>query len=191
MPSTTTSSTPTPAKLILGVRSKSFLISRLRRPASSRMPSQVKQRLISMVNVPPVRRRTRGANQGTVLPSACGHEFAFVLDRHRVRPRAQRRVVSVPGIAAPGSRTGRPGLGRGRLRADDRPALPESVPQLPTRGAAALMRSWKTLPGNGISGSVHVGSGVSAVVHAVAKSGQETLRRARLAAELRKCFPCR
>jgi len=52
LPSTNTSSTPGKAKLILGVRFNSLVISRLRRPASSRMPSQVKQRLISMVKTP-------------------------------------------------------------------------------------------------------------------------------------------
>jgi len=48
LPSTTTSRTPVPAKLVLGVRCSCFLISRLRRPASRRVLIQVKQRLISM-----------------------------------------------------------------------------------------------------------------------------------------------
>jgi hypothetical protein len=79
LPSTNTSSTPGPAKLILGVRFNSFLISRLRRPASNRMPSQVKQRLISMVKDPPFRRHTAGANRHPISVSVCGHGFAFAL----------------------------------------------------------------------------------------------------------------
>jgi len=56
LPSTTTSNTPTPAKLVLGVMFSCFLISRLRRPASIRMLIHVKQRLISMFMTPPMRR---------------------------------------------------------------------------------------------------------------------------------------
>jgi hypothetical protein len=52
LPSTTTSSTPVPAKLILGVRFSCFLMSRLRRPASRRVLIQVTQRLISMFMAP-------------------------------------------------------------------------------------------------------------------------------------------
>jgi hypothetical protein len=63
LPFTNTSSTPGAAKLIFGVRFNSFLISRLRHPASSRMPSHVKQRLISMVKTTPFRLQTRGANR--------------------------------------------------------------------------------------------------------------------------------
>ena len=62
LPSTTTSSTPRPAELILGVRFSCFLISRLRRPASRRMLIQVKQRLISMFMASSVP-ATQGLNQ--------------------------------------------------------------------------------------------------------------------------------
>ena len=64
LPSTTTSSTPTPAKVIFGVRFSCFLISRLRRPASSRMLIQVKQRLISIFTIPPFSAPTTGWRTG-------------------------------------------------------------------------------------------------------------------------------
>jgi len=67
LPSTTTSSTPRPAELILAVRFSCFLISRLRRPASRRMLIQVKQRLISMFmasSVPATLDGRHGANDG-------------------------------------------------------------------------------------------------------------------------------
>jgi hypothetical protein len=79
LPSSSTSSTPGSAKLILGVRFNSRLISRLRRPASSRMVSHVKQRLISMVKLPPSRRLTTAATRRPILASVYGHGFAFSL----------------------------------------------------------------------------------------------------------------